>query len=444
MRLFVSLFCFLMLASSAVGQSATYSILDKDDLIFLKELTWAVLDSSKINPGDSISPLSGKNNTRGILIRPGGRDDYPAFWIRDYAMALGTGMITAKEQKHLLLLTATTQCDQSWITRNGSLIPIGSVADHIRMDNSLPVYFPGTYSYEEQGNKEYGMVPPFCDEFYFIDMAYYYVTSSADWKILSIELNGKKLIDRLELAFGMPTTKEGQEIVYTTDDYRGVDFGFRDGIQITGELCFPSILKFHAAKELAELFMKLNNKVKAKKYIDIAGKIQKSLPGLFLDKNGMLRASTGKSGQPDVWATALAVYYKMLEGEDFINACKVLNEKYLKGDLAYKGNIRHVPLSDDFNNKTSWEGTDMSKNRYQNGAYWGTATGWVCYAIAKVDTASARKLAKDYIADLRDTDFRKGTGFGGPYECFFPPSYKQNPLYLATVACPYIVFKSSF
>jgi hypothetical protein len=61
--------------------------------------------------------------------------------------------------------------------------------------------------------------------------------------------------------------------------------------------------------------------------------------------------------------------------------------------------------------------------------------------MAQADPAQARKLAGEYIADLRETDFRRGGNRGGPYECFFPPDHQQNPIYMATVACPYIVFK---
>jgi hypothetical protein len=420
------------------------SIVDKDDLLFLKEITKAVLDSSRINPGAVVSSSFGPNNTKGVLIRPGGKDDYPAFWIRDYAMALETGMIGLAEQKHMLLLTASTQCDQTWITKNGSMIPYGSIADHIRIDNSLPIYFPGTYDYIEQGNKYYGMVPPYCDQFYVIHMAWYYVSNSADLALLNKDINGTKLIDRLEIAFKMPPAKLSNELVYTDSSFRGVDFGFRDGIEITGDLCFSSILKYRAAKQLATLFEKQKNKIKAAKYNEIAKQIKQALPLTFADERGMLRASTGKSNQPDVWATALAVYFDMLEGAALINACKSLSEAYEKGTLAYKGNIRHVLMTDDYNETTAWEGGRMEKNRYQNGAYWGTPAGWVIYAIAKANKNNAKKLVKEYIEDLKENDFRKGGDYGAPYECFYPPSYKQNPLYLATVACPYIVLKSLF
>ncbi len=109
--------------------------------------------------------------------------------------------------------------------------------------------------------------------------------------------------------------------------------------------------------------------------------------------------------------------------------------------MAYKGNIRHVITTDDFNDSTSWEISLATKNTYQNGAYWGTPTGWVCYAISMVDINVARQLASEYIEELKENDFRKGDQFEAPYECFHPNGHKQNPVYLTSVTCPYAAFK---
>ena len=99
----------------------------------------------------------------------------------------------------------------------------------------------------------------------------------------------------------------------------------------------------------------------------------------------MLHASTGKSKQADVWSTGLAVYLNILEGEKMEKACRFLADAYKKGYLPINGNIRHVLTIDDFNETTSWEFSLAKKNTYQNGAYWGTPTGWICYAISKAD-----------------------------------------------------------
>jgi hypothetical protein len=426
---------------SAQTNDASKSILTAGDLGFLEGMTKDVMESSRIYPGQNISDEFGSNNTGGVLIRPGGRNCYPAFWIRDYAMSLESGLVAKEEQRHMLFLTASKQCDQTWISGVGGMIPLGAIADHIRIDDSNPIYYPGTYDYDRQGGKTWGMFPPYGDQFLFIHMAWNYFKATSETNFLQEEINGIKLIDRLEMAFRVPPTQQDGVLVYTNEDFRGVDFGFRDVITITGNLCFPSILKYRASLELAEIFENTLQIDKADNYAKLANRLKIEIPKIFFDNRGMLRASTGKSNQSDVWSTALAVYYGILDGGNMKKTCRFLCDSYQNGSLAYKGNIRHVLTTDDFNDSTAWEISLAAKNTYQNGAYWGTPTGWVCYAIAKVDIDVARQLASEYIEELKENDYRKGDEFEAPYECFHPNGNKQNPVYLTSVTCPYAAFK---
>ena len=327
---------FFLITFSYQTTAQNTSFLSKSDLNFLKGLTKEVMDSSRILPNQKISDGFGGNSTGGILIRPGGRNSYPSFWIRDYTMSLESDMITLDEQKHMLQLTAATQCDQTWISSTGSFIPAGAIADHIRIDDSKPIYYPGTYDYKTQGGKTFGVVPPYGDQYFFIHMAYYYFKSTGSTNFLLREINGSRLIDRLEMAYKVPPTKLGGALVYTTDDFRGVDFGFRDVITITGELCFPSILKYRASLELAELLELLDKKDKANTYSKTAKRLKTEIPKTFSDERGMLLASTEKSKQADVWSTALAVYFGVLEGDSMKKTCQSLGEAYKNNALAYK------------------------------------------------------------------------------------------------------------
>jgi hypothetical protein len=183
-----------------------------------------------------------------------------------------------------------------------------------------------------------------------------------------------------------------------------------------------------------------NKHEKAETYRNIAIQLKVEIPKIFSDNRGMLVASTGKSSQSDVWSTALAVYLGVLEGDKLDKTCRFLRDAFKNGTLAKQGNIRHNLPSDDFSESTAWESSIANKNDYQNGAYWGTPTGWVCDAISRVDVDAAKQLAKEYIDDLRAGDYRKGADFGAPWECYNSKS-PQNAVYLATVACPFIVFK---
>ena len=179
-----------VLALSGQYKTQAQFLLNNYDLQFLKELTKDVMESSRIYPDQKISDGFGGNSTGGTLIRPGGRSCYPAFWIRDYAMSLESGFVTREEQKHMLQLTAATQCDQTWITSSGSMVPIGAIADHVRIDDSKPIYYPGTYDYNSQGGKTWGMFPPYGDQYFFIHMAYFYVKTTSSRRYLLNQING--------------------------------------------------------------------------------------------------------------------------------------------------------------------------------------------------------------------------------------------------------------
>lgn len=196
---------------------------------------------------------------------------------------------------------------------------------------------------------------------------------------------------------------------------------------MTGDLLYPSVLKFRAAKQLADIFDRIGDETMRNGYSQIAISIQEAVPVVFEDPSGLLRAASGSSNQPDVWGTALAIYEGVLQGEARDIACQALAAAYEEGTLSYRGNIRHVLTSHDFDSDRVWERSMAPKNRYQNGAYWGTPVGWVAYAIHQVNPKAARKLVSEYIAELKENDYRKGVAFGAPYECFSPDGYTQTP-----------------
>jgi hypothetical protein len=355
---FVTTFIYLILFAHVHSQPENHESVQRlspVDFQFLEKLTKNVLESSRIYPGEEVATGFGPNNTGGVLIRPGGRDCYPAFWIRNYAMSLESGLIPPEEQRHMLQLTASTQCNQTWITPGGSLVPYGAIADHIRVDDGMPIYFPGTYIYEDQGIPEFGTLPPISDQFLFIHMAYTYVKTTADTAFLRSVINGMTLIQRLETAYLIAAIQSDNPLVYTTEHLGGLNFGFRDVQGITGELCFPSILKFQASHELAWLFEQLGRSQQATAYMRTAVKLKELIPLVFSDPRGMLKASTGRSNQPDVWSTALAVHLGILEDDPLEKTCLFLAKAYLEGTLSYRGNIRHIMTTDDFNEGTAWE-----------------------------------------------------------------------------------------
>ncbi|MCC6694026.1 MAG: hypothetical protein IT365_00220 [Candidatus Hydrogenedentes bacterium] len=433
----VGVFCLAAMCAAV----AAAGILSPEDMRFLEGITEAVVDASRVAPGAKVGNI-GPNVTGGTLIRPGGRDCYPAFWIRDYTMSIESGFITHDEQRHMLLLTAGHQQDELWSLPSGSVVTPGSIADHISFGNK-PIFYPGTLEdYEGQGGTRWGKLPALDDAYFFVHMAALYVQSTGEAAILAEDVKGKPLFTRLEEAYAMPPSRPDSGLVFADADARGVTFGFVDTIIHTGDLLMCSLLKLRAAGEIAELAERTGDSAKANDYRAKATELRQAIEATFAQDSGLYKASTGHSAQPDVWGTAFGVYIGAFDPERTQAACTALARAYHAGTLTSRGNIRHVLTSDDFNASTAWEDTDCKLNTYQNGAYWGTPTGWVCYAIAQVDPEAARQLAAEYVVELREGDFRKGPEFGSPWECFHPSNnHRQNPVYMTSVTCPLAAFR---
>lgn len=416
-----------------------YKFLDEENLDFLKKITSDVVEASRVYEADMVGEY-GPNITGGTLIRPGGRDCYPAFWIRDYAMSLDCDLISAEEQRHMLLLTARHQPDHEIKLESGSYLPPGSIPDHITLQDK-PIFFPGTLTdFEGQGGEKWGDIPSLDDAFFFVKMAKVYVDSSGDTKILEEIINGKTLLARLEDAIAMPPFDPATQLVHATDKTRGIAFGFTDTTRHTGNLLVSSLLKYRASLQLADLCQQSGQDEKAEKYLDMADTLKTHISATFADDSGLLRASTGKSSQPDIWGSSMAVYFGALEDSLSVKVCITLVDCLEKGTIDWKGNIRHVPTNMDFSSNTSWEVSLAEKNTYQNGAYWNTPTGWVCHAVYLINPGLARDLAADFIQELRTGDFRKGEEYGSPWECLHPNGHQQNPVYMTSVTVPLAVF----
>lgn len=420
--------------------SGNESLLSSEDMAFLRTMTSDVVEASRVAPEAMVGAI-GPNTTGGTLIRPGGRDCYPAFWIRDYAMSLDSGLISVEEQRHALLLTAEHQADEDRSLKSGSLVVPGSIPDHITFGGK-PIYYPGVLDdFEGQGGLRWGLLPCLDDQFFFIAMAHRYVSTSNDAAILAQLIRDKPLLRRLEEAFMMPPSRPNTHLVYATPDRRGVNFGFFDTVVHTGDLLFASLLKHRAALHLAELERIARRDECAAEYERIASAIRGAIPKVFGDPSGLFRASTGVSAQLDVWGTAFAVYSGALTGEARRRACDALAREYDAGTIAWEGMVRHVPTTGDFSTTSAWETAYATRNTYQNGAYWATPTGWVCRAIAEVDRAAAQRLAKEYISRLRSGDFRLSPDHGAPWECEHPDNaHRQNPVYMTSVTCPLAAF----
>jgi hypothetical protein len=253
------------------------------------------------------------------------------------------------------------------------------------------------------------------------------------------------VFERLERAFASPTTDPETGLAQTTEGDRAVGWGFCDGETHTGKLLFASLLRYRAAGELAELAKALGHRERVAAYRQVQKTVRPNLARTFADpagKDGWLRASTGLSGQPDVWGTLFALHLGALDRAQANAALKTVADAVRGGTITLEGGVRQVPTDRDFSKTTAWERSMCAINTYQNGGYWHTASGWLIGALWKNDRALALQVFSEMLAHLRAQDYRKGPGHGAPWEVYGPKGQgRQNAVYMASVALPYGILR---
>lgn len=413
-------------------------------LEFLRTMTRDVVQAARVKPGERRG--NSPTNTMGfVLICPGG--NYPAYWIRDFAMSLESGFITSEEMLNHLRLTARVQNGPAMRKlANGLIIPPFAIPDHVNFDGSA-VFYPGTYSSGiNQGNGAYGILPPVDDHYEFVHIAYCLFRATGSATFLREKIDGMILLERLTAAFHAPQVDPHTELVETDAAHRAVGFGFVDSVNMTGKLLFPSLLRYRAAGQLAEIFQIEGLPDKAQSYRLIQKKIARNLGPAFSDPSrlkGWLRASTGISAQADVWGTLYALQLRVLPARTAKQAEQTILEALRQGTITYEAAVRHVPTNMNYSIHSAWERTaGVPINVYQNGAYWHTPTGWLIAVAARKDHALARQLVDQYLEHLRKGDYRMGEGRQAPWETFGPNGYAQNGVYMTSVALPVAVLNS--
>ena len=415
------------------------------DLKFLRDLTRDVVEASRVKSGQKTA--GSPTNTCGFtLIMPGGRGSYPAFWIRDFAMSLESGFITAEEMLNHLRLTARCQNGPG---AHAPPRPGRSALCHpgpyqLRWRCGL---YPGTYSSgDDHGKGACGILPPVDDHYEFIHIAHCLFRTAGKGEFLQEQIKGMPLLDRLAAAFEAPQTDAQTGSVVTDDAQRAVGFGFCDAVYFTGKMLFPSLLRFRAAGQLAELCQATRRAEPERGYRQIQQRISENLASTFGEParlGGWLMAATKVGRQPDVWGTLYALHLGAIKGAAAERAARTLVDAVRRKTIVFEGAVRHVPTDLDASPASAWEKTaGVAINTYQNGAYWHTPTGWLIAAVRQSDPQLASELLSQYLQHLQQNDFRQGPGHEAPWECFGPKGYAQNGIYMTSVTLPWAVLSS--
>lgn len=335
------------------------------------------------------------------LLLPAGDNHYPAFWIRDCAMMMQTGLVPPAVMRQAIETTSRFGQNGPSVLclKNGLTVPAWTAADHVNHDGR-PVFFPGTYeSGENQGDGSYGFYPPIDDSAFYIMMVGSYVSVTGDTGILTEEFSGIPLAERLEHAWNAIPRDPVTGLCKTDDPAYAVDFGFHDTVRKSGLLLAPSIQCRMAAETLSQLFEKSGDAERAGMYRRAKERLDAAITETFYDADsGWFWSATGIGHQHDVWGSAVAAYLGILNEEQLKKTAETFYRAYRTGTAVYRGYVRQIPSDENFSETTMWECSTSPIEHYQNGAYWSTPTGCYASVLAEYDIAAAEEMLYAFIA----------------------------------------------
>jgi hypothetical protein len=413
----------------------------------LRDMAMCLMRGSTLAPGAAIA--RGTNKTGHSLLLPGvntaERSCYPAFWTRDPAWLAAGGLASFDEAwGWLQLLCKTMSGPQPRRLASGAELPPFSVADHVNLDGR-PVYFPGTYdSGENQGGPQWGLLPPHDDQYWVTFTAHACRQLSGDAafgaRLLATPLGEIPVWLACDLTHHAFAVEPSTGCCLVEPGRHQVDWGYNDSIIKDGQVLFPSLLRSESALKLAELLDGCGQSGRASQMRGEAETLRRGIVATFLketDGESWLLSATGVGRIPDVWGTAFAVHRRFFDAALTEKLARSLLLAYRDGESILQGQVSHVLRRDG-----AWPQAHSKPGTYQNGAYWGYATGWYVSALSQVDRQAARDLVVDYLAAMEQGWSDDGSKCA--WECINPAlDHYKNQGYLTTVALPYVVLQEA-
>jgi hypothetical protein len=326
-----------------------------------------------------------------VLYTPDGKGNYAALWTRDYSYMVENCLdLMPKEHASACIryLLAGQRGD-------------GCIPDR-RQPDGISVYSAGPSNAPVGG-------PPLDNSAFMVFLVADYVERTGDLDFF--RPTAKPLIKAMDY---VPRSEAG--LVWNDPRKPHSPYGFTDCVGKTGEQFFDSLLYWRACRRLAGLLHDTDNGGTAAHMEKRADLIEQNIARLWDEKASGFLAAGIDCRQLDLWGNAYAIYIDFPLGERRDPILRMLRDNY--GRYAWHGQVRHL-LKGEY-----WQRmlVPVERDRYQNGAYWATASGWVIYALAQVDRDLATRTIDDLITDFRT---------GGICECV-GPNYRQLPDYVAS------------
>ncbi|MBD3386571.1 hypothetical protein GF407_16830 [candidate division KSB1 bacterium] len=335
-----------------------------------------------------------------VFYTPDGNGAYNAMWLRDfyYMVENCSEAIPSSHMKWFLEKLAKTQRKD------------GCIADRIELEGT-PVYCAGP------PGRPVGE-PPTDNSQFFVLLVEWYISKSDD---LDFFRQHEMVLNH---AFDfIPRSASG--LVYIKPGHRQSPYGFTDTVAKSGDLFFSSLLLWQAYRAMASFYQRCNCDQKGKAFQQKAETVEKKILQLWDKDSGMFYAASGDCRQIDIWGNAYALYIHFPLEDKAERIADYMSENF--DSIVLNGQIRHLPGGQ------YWHKTliPVLPDTYQNGAYWGTASGWVAYALQKKYYQKTEILFQDLARNYKEN---------GIYECIHG-KYKKEKNYIASIINPFGALK---
>lgn len=231
------------------------------------------------------------------------------------------------------------------------------------------------------------------------------------------------LLPQLARTLGTVPVEAATGLVWVDPATPHTAYGFTDSIAITGRHLFCSLLRFEACGILADLCARFGRD--AAPWRQDAVQIRQNLDLLWSPEHALFLAGSHDCRQADIWGSAYAcVIGAVDDARRAALAASLLakRERYL-----LRGQVRHL-LRPEFWSRLICPDEWAGPGQFQNGAYWGTATGWIAEVFESAEPGRGIALLRDFVADF---------AVHGVWECIGESGYARLANNLSSVCLPY-------
>ena len=308
-----------------------------------------------------------------ILFTPDGVGNYDALWTRDfgYMVEYCGDLMEQKEILGCIEYTIARAREDGWMPDRSEL---GGDAEYAAGAKGSPV-----------GKANLDNTP------FLVFAVYYYLKGQTAELASSCFEKWMNALDR-----GMEIIPVGDDgLVWNDPDAPHSPYGFTDTVCKIGRLFKESVLYWRACRMMQRLHNDFGSESLAQSYCVRADRVEASICALFDETTGAFMAADGFCRQIDVWGMLYALAIEFPLSADV--AASV--EKWLMDNrhrYLYKGQVCQLP------DGAPWEKLliEVPAGEYQNGAYWGTASGWALKFFRRVDPDFAEQMLDELLTDF--------------------------------------------